>query len=427
MKVKYIYSACLQIETSDLRVLTDPWFTEGIYGGSWFQYPRIDPFDIIEEPDYIYISHIHPDHYDPEFLFKIFDRYGSKPILIPDFRKNPLFYKAKIDGIEMEPVREFKLGNTQIFIEENDTGSHSDIDSALIVHDTFSRKSILNLNDCVFNETHVQKLKLIIDKLQGKLDLVALGYAGASAYPQTYFDIHTEKASLIKEADIKKQKGFDRYNSFRNFFEATYYLPFAGDYILGSHLAVLNEYRGVPDACDVKNFDDKALVFHPGGEINLQSNQVFNERDRAHSIDDINIRLEEISSLPLHYEEDFNLEYKKINFIRLISMAAKNGLMKSEIDEDYCFIFTILEDNMPVKKFKLLCPGGDVVEMSIDDIYRGTFYSELIIDYRLFFGLLIGFYHWNNADVGSLFQTRRYPVDNYDRSVQSFLNFFTIV
>lgn len=68
MIVKYIYSACLQITTSTITILTDPWFTEGAYDGAWYQFPTIDPFEFIQEPDYIYISHIHPDHYDHLFL-----------------------------------------------------------------------------------------------------------------------------------------------------------------------------------------------------------------------------------------------------------------------------------------------------------------------------------------------------------------------
>ena len=176
MKVQYISSACLQIETSDTSILTDPWFSQGIFVGSWFSFPRIDPFDYIKEPDYIYISHIHPDHYDPDFIHQLFERFGKKPILIPDMEKNYLFYKGKSDGLDLTPIRSFKTGNTSLFIEENDTGSISDIDSALIVHDDLSHQSLLNLNDCVFNRPHAEKLQSIIHGFTDELDIIALGY-----------------------------------------------------------------------------------------------------------------------------------------------------------------------------------------------------------------------------------------------------------
>ncbi len=49
--------------------------------------------------------------------------------------------------------------------------------------------------------------------------------------------------------------------------------------------------------------------------------------------------------------------------------------------------------------------------------------SEIDIDYRYLFGLITGVYHWNNAEVGSLYRVTRVP-DRYDPDAQNFLNFF---
>ena len=70
MKLRYIYSACVLIETDKVKVLCDPWFTQGIYYGSWFQYPPLpkNPVEIIGKVDAIYISHVHEDHFDKVFL-----------------------------------------------------------------------------------------------------------------------------------------------------------------------------------------------------------------------------------------------------------------------------------------------------------------------------------------------------------------------
>ncbi|HEY2399752.1 MAG TPA: hypothetical protein VGI23_05315, partial [Steroidobacteraceae bacterium] len=54
--VRYVYSACVLTCTPDVRILHDPWFTEGIYDGSWFHYPQVmDPIRSIGEVDLIYI------------------------------------------------------------------------------------------------------------------------------------------------------------------------------------------------------------------------------------------------------------------------------------------------------------------------------------------------------------------------------------
>ena len=426
MKVKYIYSACLEISTPDGIILTDPWFTDGVYDGSWYQFPKVDPFEHISEPDYIYISHIHPDHYDPKFLHKLFEKFGSKPILIPDLKNNYLLFKGKSDGLSLTPTRNLDLGDTEIFIEENNTGSISDVDSALIIQDKVNGKSFLNLNDCIFNQPHVEKLLSITNDFTKKIDLLALGYAGAGPFPQTYFDLNSDREILIEKASQKKRDFFDRYVRFTSSFPSTYHLPFAGEYILGGKLAELNDFRGVADAFEVTKFDPKALVFNPGGYINLSSTKIVNIRSEKFHTSSIKERVQEIQAEKLDYELDFNLDFHKINFPRLLKKANLNALRKSEINEQYYFIFSVTENDQIVKKYSCNCIDGEITELDLNEQINLDCYSEIIIDFRYLFGLLTTVYHWNNADIGSLYNTRRYPADNFKESVQRYLNFFSI-
>ena len=427
MKVKYIYSACLEIQTADMTILTDPWFTQGIYDGAWYQFPETNAFEYISEPDYIYISHIHPDHYDPVFLHKLFDRFGAKPVLIPDFENNYLFFKGKSDGLILTPTRFLESGDTKIYIEENDTGSVSDIDSALIVRDGKNNTSLLNLNDCSFNQPHVEKLRKIIATFTDEINLLALTYTAAGPFPQTYFDINTERDTLVETANRKKQEFFERYLRYVESFPAVWHLPFAGEYLLGGRLAMLNQYRGVADAFEVTAFDSKALVLRAGGYIDLKDNKIVHARNSRYSKDEINRRLEEIKTKKLDYEKDFNLPYDKINFSRLIKKAAINALEKSELDENYIFIFSLVQNEQVEKRFLCDCQTAEIEELALESAIKHDAYSEIIIDYRCFFGLLTAVYHWNNADVGSLFYTKRRPVDGFNRKAQNFLNFFSIV
>ena len=65
IQVEYVYSACVVLRTPDVSILCDPWFTDGVYHGSWYTFPvHPDPVAYIGDVDYIYIYHIHPDHYD---------------------------------------------------------------------------------------------------------------------------------------------------------------------------------------------------------------------------------------------------------------------------------------------------------------------------------------------------------------------------
>ncbi len=91
IEVTYYYSACVGIKTQDISVLCDPWFTDGIYDGSWYQYPKLkDPVSKIGSYDLVYVSHIHPDHYDSNFLKEYLAAYPMARVVIAPFGKNYL-------------------------------------------------------------------------------------------------------------------------------------------------------------------------------------------------------------------------------------------------------------------------------------------------------------------------------------------------
>ena len=58
-------------------------------------------------------------------------------------KNNYLLFKGKSDGLTLTPTRYLDLGDTELYIEENNTGSISDIDSALIIHDKINQKVFL--------------------------------------------------------------------------------------------------------------------------------------------------------------------------------------------------------------------------------------------------------------------------------------------
>jgi len=427
MKVKYIYSACLEIDCDGFKILTDPWFTDGAYDGSWYQFPKINPFDFIEKPDLIYISHIHPDHYDATFLKSLIAKFGNIKIMIPDLDPNYLVFKGKSDGLDLIPTRHFKNDKVELFIEENDTGSISDIDSALIVKEISTGNVLLNLNDCIYNQPHVDTLNEIIKSTGNRIDLLALGYTGAGPYPQTYIGLEDEQELLISESEKKKNAFFDRYKKYIKTFNATYHLPFAGEYILGGKLSFLNDYRGVADAYEVKSIDDRAIVLSNGGEIDLVNNAVKKERLSVYNAQELKKRISDVEDCLLDYEKEIFLPIDKINFMRLLNAASMKAIKKSEIDEEYHFIFSILDNDDQVKlRFDINTQDGAVRPMPLDAKVEYLEFSEIKIDFRYLYGLLTTVYHWNNAEVGSQFFTKRYPLNNFKPKAQSFLNFLSI-
>jgi UDP-MurNAc hydroxylase len=75
------------IRMGGATVLTDPWFSGRAHLGSWQPYPdwtgrqRARLRARCDGADFVYVSHAHEDHFDPEFLFAL----RPKTILVGDF------------------------------------------------------------------------------------------------------------------------------------------------------------------------------------------------------------------------------------------------------------------------------------------------------------------------------------------------------
>jgi len=410
IKVTYYYSACVAITTPDVSILCDPWFTDGIYDGSWYQYPKVkDPLELIGRHDLIYISHIHPDHYDPVFLKKYLEKHPDTGVIIGE---DILSKKMTADGIGHLCVTDPKYqithasyDRTDYKIIKNDTGSISDIDTALVVR--YQDHVVVNMNDNQFYQPQIDAIK----EFAPNIDIALLGHTGAGPYPQTYYK---DKEVLEHKGWEKKMEFFGRYRKMATALDAKVNIPFAGQYILGGHLTHLNDYRGVSDAVEVLDFDTKAVVLKEGASIDTQTMEATATRKKPYSSP--GIYLDEINN-EMDYMKEFKyLQADKIPWGKLLHKAAKNALAKNEFKGEMYWIGIKFSDKTYV--INLVSGSHGFFELKEP-------YSLIEIDYRYLFGLITGVYHWNNAEVGSQYMTTRVP-DLYNRSVQRFLNFFTV-
>lgn len=416
INVRYIYSACVVISTPDTSVVSDPWFTDGIYDGSWFQFPKLNnPLEIIGKVDFVYISHIHPDHYDPKFLHEYLKLYPGCRVIIADFKHNFLAKKMLADGIPYEIAKEeISIGKTTFKILPNEAGSISDVDSIFAIK--YENHGVVNLNDNPYNESLLDEVL----RFHSQYQIALLPYTGAGPYPQTYY---TDLEILKTKSDLKKQDFFRRYLALRDKIKPMVAIPFAGKYVLGGKKAYLNEFRGVADPVEVLEFDSNAVVLEDGGKssIDTVSLRPTSSRTSFYSKDSINVRLNSIAKSLMPYEEHIKLPSQLIPWKRLLPRAYQNALRFSEADTDYFFCL----EYSPKKYFVMNCRKDSKFCDFITESHLSQFSprSEISIDYRYLFGLLTSIYHWNNAEIGSQYMVKRVP-DLFRREVQRFLNFF---
>lgn len=84
MRIRFLGHAGLWIETRGGTILCDPFFTPA-YFHSWFPFPSNEGIDLegISKPDYLYVSHLHADHFDRRLLAAVVDK--DTTVILPDY------------------------------------------------------------------------------------------------------------------------------------------------------------------------------------------------------------------------------------------------------------------------------------------------------------------------------------------------------
>jgi UDP-MurNAc hydroxylase len=261
VKITYIANACCLYEHEGYKILSDPWLADGAFEGSWAHFPPLlskaeDFFDV----DLIYISHLHPDHYDEETLKK-FPK--TIPILILDSKPNYLL--KKVESLKFKTIHQipdqgiliagpFKITMFAPFtghlFYETEIGNI--IDSAIVLE--AGGIKIFNANDNAPTLEASRKLQ----KQFGSFDLIQLVDSTAGPYPACFKNLtHEEKLS---ERDRILTRHMDLMCECAKVLNAKLAMPFAGHYKLRGPLEKLNQYLGVYEPEEVKRvYESKGI------------------------------------------------------------------------------------------------------------------------------------------------------------------------
>ena len=82
MKIKNIHNAFTIVNSSNYKIVCDPWISDGIFDGSWGIFPPVQNIEkYLDDTTHCFISHIHEDHFDINAI-KLLDK--NVKFLIPD-------------------------------------------------------------------------------------------------------------------------------------------------------------------------------------------------------------------------------------------------------------------------------------------------------------------------------------------------------
>ena len=67
-------NACIVLDFKKIKIVIDPWFSDGIYAGTWHNFPRVSKNHInkiLSDIDCLLITHLHEDHFDINVLSRV--------------------------------------------------------------------------------------------------------------------------------------------------------------------------------------------------------------------------------------------------------------------------------------------------------------------------------------------------------------------
>jgi len=414
MKFKFIGNAGGVFTGSDgTKLLCDPWIVDGVFEGSWYHYPPLKTkLDDIQDVDAIYVSHIHPDHFDD----RNFDFPKNIPLIIlnegPNFLKKNLIKKGFNNFIEIKNDQTIKFKEFELTIykpfskhifEESLLGNL--IDSALVLNND-------NVTAINFNDNTPDKESCLFLKNKFKtIDLAMVNYNAAGPYPSC-FDNLTKEEKINENKRILK-RNFDHLCEIIPILKPKSVLPFAGSYVIGGKNYYKNAYLGTTtwDECadylkDNLNYDSKIVTLRENQIYDIKSQKQLEKYQRI-NLDEMKEYIQNLKDKKYDYEKDE--PPNKDRLLKDINVAAKKlseNVEKFNIKLQSNVFIEIDNENIPIvkglnKDLKLYCK----------------------LDLKLLRRILDRKAHWNNAEVGTHINFKRYP-NKMDPDVHTCMSFF---
>lgn len=422
LSFKFIANACgIFIGKDGTQILCDPWLIDGVFDGSWCHFPKLKTtFSDVKNIDALYISHLHPDHFDERFFE--FDK--LIPIIVLDHGPNFLIKKLeslgyrnliKIRDNETIIYREFKLTMFAPFAKHNfhEATVGNLIDSALLI--SCEGISALNAND---NTPTAESASLIRSKY-GPISLAMLNYNAAGPYPSC-FDNLTEDQKVDENNRILV-RNFNHLKDLINHMTPMYILPFAGAYVLGGSLHVKNKYLGTTtwDECAnwlKMNIDQstKIILLREDDTFDIESGLA----DKPYiPIDTVEMEkyIETTLSIMQYPYQNENLpdEENLIRDIQVASDAMIFRMKKFNLSSSFNVILDIYSKKYQI--YPTYIPHPTLTN------HMSTL--ECKLDERLLRYILDKKSHWNNAEIGAHISFNREP-NIYEPDLHTGLQFF---
>ncbi len=434
--VKHYRNSFLDIENEKIRILMDPWVNTanegswaGTKDGNKFVFESLKEKEI----DFVYISHLHTDHFDKKFL-KDLKKYQKKrfKLIIKKFKDNRLknhliscgFKKNHI--IDIDEFKVLKLSQKTKFIilpQESSSNTPSqyvkyDLDTSCVYIDENVR-----LYNQVDNPYSIYDIKKVMKKLRKivdiKFDLAFIPYCAASEFPQSFINLNRKKEkNNVISSRIKK------FINIGESIKCKIIVPAGGSYLLDNIFSKLNSYLAVPEFKIINNLFNK---------YKSKKFDVVNTNKFYFLADKYKIEYRK-NFFTKYFKSKLSFDSKKIGYSRI-----KNRFSVSEI----CKKLNNLERKLPDFKKNLYNKTNTEIEINVwkkqpllirnfkkkeAEIKHKVFFDKrkkvqlkIHLYYKLLLGMINNQVSWNEVQNHCLFE--RSP-NKYDPDTVMWLNLY---
>lgn len=418
-------------------MVCDPWMGKANTGGwqSFPEYPVDQLARHLSDARWIYLSHLHDDHFHPETLkaLGLLDR----EFVIKRFESPVMRERLKKLGVTR--IREFdaftanRLGPFEVAIfpqmTSNSSGLNDDVNYDLDTSIAFRADGTVFFNqvDNPLSTSDVTKVGDWIVKQFGHIDIACLMCGAASEYPQLFLGIDqaSEKRRIVENS-------LNELMTWLRLLAPKYYFPAGGTYLIPGWLSCYGKNIAQPNFHEISEFiNQHHLQVLPialeGGysiDMSMRKPEVKTDPEVVPIEADIQVAIRKHFGDPYDYEMVDAPLYAKL--IEIMDTARENWLKKVQqsalkITQSICFqIYKELTvSNWEPDQSKLL---GSYALHNHNEKQSGDLVIH--IDQRALFGCLIRRFVWNGV-LGSLCLYERKPNQHFPTDFFS-INYFTL-
>jgi len=211
----------MRIDTAAGSILCDPWVNPA-YFASWFPFPDNSQLDweALGQVDYLYVSHLHRDHFDAAHLRRFISKQAT--VLLPEYPTSELEDELRELGFtSFRKTRTNEVveldGGLRVMIQALTSPTDGPIgDSSLWVE--YDGVRLLNQNDA-------RPTDLSVFAELGRVHAHLLQFSGAIWYPMVYELPQAAKTAFGKQ---KRERQYDRTFRYIDDLKASWVFPIAG-------------------------------------------------------------------------------------------------------------------------------------------------------------------------------------------------------